>query len=100
MKAGIFCAFHKGRGMFKKPLDRGFTLLEMCAVVVISGIALASFMQGYRVYLAGQRVRDVNNRLATIHPLLDAYASKHGGRYPCPSDPTLAPTDPNYGRES
>lgn len=79
--------------------NRGFTLLEMSAVVVISGIILAAGLQLYRVHLAGQRVRDVSNQLNAMHSLLDAYASKHGF-YPCPADPTHPLGHAQYNRAS
>jgi prepilin-type N-terminal cleavage/methylation domain-containing protein len=79
---------------------RGFTLIELCIVLVLGGLLAASLADGYRVYLAGQKIRMVNEQMLSIKQMLSAFASKNGGRFPCPADPALPSTSPLAGVEN
>ncbi len=80
--------------------SQGFTLLEMALVVGIGGLIMAAIASGYRVYLQGQQMRDVNIRLVAINQALNAFAgSSTGNRFPCPADPSIPMTALNAGQE-
>lgn len=76
----------------------GFTLVEMAIVLLISGMLMtmvAAFTRNYYSKLQEERTLE-NIRLAESAIVVFV---GNTGRYPCPADPTLPPTDVNYGRE-
>ena len=83
----------------KKQNNRGFTLVELSIVLLITGIITAALLQLYDTHLAA---KDYNNTVDNIELTQSALYEFAGlmGRYPCPADPTLAPGDANFGEEN
>ncbi len=80
-----------------KKKQGGFTLIELSIVLVISGLVTVIIFDALH-YKAVQE-----NRQATLTAMdtLDAAFTEFVGTYgyyPCPSDITLRPNDPNYGK--
>jgi len=74
----------------------GFTLVELAITTVISGIAtLIIFAALDYQTLTNQRATTLAN-VADIQNAMFEYKG-NVGHFPCPADPTLPPTDPNYG---
>lgn len=78
--------------------QRGFTLLEVMAVVVIFGIIMVPLFRAYDVYVKSQK------RILTVERIENAVSEIRIFRpntfaYPCPADRTLGPNDLNYGLE-
>lgn len=75
--------------------SEGFTLIEIAIVTIISGIMFIPLFQMYQTYRSQQRIEvtieNIEISLSLVSSLLD--------RYPCPADPELPPSDPNYGQE-
>lgn len=73
----------------------GFTLIELAIVIVIIGLMVIPLLKMYEIYMIKEKmlITEENIDKARI-PISLSY-----GRYPCPSDRSLKPTDPNYGRE-
>ncbi len=83
---------HKLRG------QRGFTVFELTIVLTLAGGLLLMLTEFVRVNMqAGQYEETVDN-LALIQDGLWEFSVREG-RYPCPADPSLPPTDVNYGVE-
>ena len=78
--------------------ERGFTLAELTMVLLISGILTAGIIQLLSLY---KKQLDHEKAIQTVQNAKDGIEGFKGStnRYPCPADPSLAPTDPNYGRE-
>lgn len=79
-----------------KKRQSGFTLLELALVLAISGLFMmtgAHFLKLYTLNIQHDKTLE-NTRLA-----LSALKEYYGltGTYPCPSNPSLEPNDPNYG---
>ncbi len=86
-----------GSGYVKFRSSRGFTLIELAIVIIVSGlimIALARFIKLYTVNI--QYEKTIEN-LRISQSAIDEYFGLYG-YYPCPADPTLPPSDPQYGR--
>lgn len=76
----------------------GFTLVELAIVIMISGLMLANFLQLYGTYNTDRRQQTTKEHLELAQAaVVEFYGRK--GRYPCPANPDLPPTDGNYGRE-
>jgi type II secretory pathway pseudopilin PulG len=76
----------------------GFTLVEVCIVIIISGLLFVSLFELYSRYMQ-QRSADItyeNQQKVAVE--ISTFRSKKQ-RYPCPSDRTLAVNDPNFGKE-
>ena len=77
---------------------RGFSLLELTMVMMISGLLLAVGAKFLEVYTINQKhIVTTENIDVTQSALREFYGLT--GRYPCPADPTLQPNDANYGRQ-
>ncbi len=64
--------------------ERGFSLLELAVVMVISGLALQMLLAGLKPYFAERQRLVTEERLTTVENTLAAYKAKHG-HYPCPA---------------
>lgn len=66
--------------------------------MLVVGIGLASFLQGYSVYVTQKRIdnTEVNRKLVTLS--LDEFKRRFG-RYPCPARLDADRDDPDYGKE-
>lgn len=77
---------------------RGFTLIEMAFVIIISGLLMAGASRIYLSYVNERYANESYERLRVISSSL-AYFIGTEGRLPCPSNPTIPFYDPNAGRE-
>lgn len=77
--------------------QRGFSLLELCIVILISGITYAmvfemlSHNQEAKAFKTRQTMQRLQWGMAEYFRIF--------GYYPCPADPTLPTSDANYGVE-
>lgn len=77
----------------------GFTLIETAFVVIILSFVITPLY----IFLNQQREKDrIQQEEAVQEQILASMALflKQNARYPCPATPTLAPGDPNFGREN
>jgi len=72
-------------------INSGFSLIEMAAVVTISGILVASAAGTYNIYQKDRNVSDTYYRMDKFNNNMQDFF-KAQGRYPCPADP-MAPED-------
>lgn len=88
----------KAIGPEKEGRQGGFSLLEMSIVIMMMGMMIALAAQYYTIYLR-QTKDDVS--FENIQYIKSAIAEFYTdrGRYPCPTDPSLPQSDPNYGIE-
>ena len=63
--------------------SRGFTLIELSIVLMISGLLLAAFLEYYTVHLQKQRFDTTKERMKEIRTALTVYAATEH-RLPCP----------------
>lgn len=75
----------------------GFTLIEMCFVILISGLFSLTFLNYYKDYSEKQRIAATNEAITVSQGAVREYLSEEG-RYPCPAAPDLPVTDPMYGQ--
>lgn len=74
--------------------EHGFSLIELSMVMIISGLLIIPLLQFYSIYLINEKM------VVTKENIVDAsraIALSSTIRYPCPSDRSLLPSDPNYG---
>ncbi len=81
------------------PCQRGFTLLELMAVIVIFGIITVPLFRAYDVYVKGQKRVLTNERIQKAVAEIRIFRPNTFA-YPCPADRSLGPNDPMYGREN
>lgn len=77
---------------------RGFTVIELAIVMVLSGLIMAAGFVAYQAYLRDERARDAYEKHKSIATSISSYSNRRS-RLPCPSDPTLPMTNANAGRE-
>jgi prepilin-type N-terminal cleavage/methylation domain-containing protein len=82
----------------KRGGERGFTVVELSVVIIISAIIMMPFFDAFFYY---QRQAKHTQTLAGLDKAQLALIQFQGifGRYPCPADPSLKPSNPLYGRE-
>lgn len=73
----------------------GFTLVELAIVTLISGILFIPLFQMYVTYHKHQLIEQTRDNVQTTQSLISSLLD----RYPCPADPELPLSDPNYGKE-
>lgn len=78
--------------------EKGFTLIELCIVMMISGLMAAAGFSAYAAYIKDRKAHDAYDRQKVLASSLSNYVTKRS-RLPCPADPLLPFTDPNAGRE-
>lgn len=81
-----------------KNREKGFSLFEMALVITITGLIIAGAAQYYVIYVK-QSKDDVTFENIQLMKTAIAEFYTDRGRYPCPTDPTLPPSDPDYGKE-
>lgn len=76
----------------------GFSLIELCIVLVIAGLLLAVVAQVYMIYAQKKSLSDTFARQTSISAAIARFYAENG-RYPCPAIPSLGRYDANVGRE-
>ncbi len=75
---------------------RGFTLIELAIVIIITGLLFVPLVRQYSIYEMDKRVEDTKDAISLSSSLI-ARLKIDDSVYPCPADPTLPTTDPMYG---
>lgn len=84
--------------MDKKQSLRGFTLIELSIVMVVSGLILIGLIQVYEVYQEKRRYEVTKDNLGILDAALNDFVAKNG-RYPCPAPQDAAKNTPAYLKE-
>lgn len=79
--------------------QRGFTLIELAIVVLVSGLFMATFASFYAVEMKHAKHRKTAESIAAVGIAIDEFRARTG-RFPCPADRTLTRADANYGVET
>lgn len=78
----------------------GFTLIELSIVIIAVGLLMIPLANLYTTYLNGKDLQVTKDNILESNNSVSGYKqvllNQH---YPCPSDRSLPPGDPNYGRE-
>jgi prepilin-type N-terminal cleavage/methylation domain-containing protein len=74
----------------------GFTLIELCIVLIISGLLLTAGLQAFNTYLRQQQVSETKGNIAAVQAALNDYVQANG-HYPCPAPIDAAPDTAEYG---
>lgn len=77
---------------------RGFTIIELSVVMVLSGLMMALSFSAYSLYIKTERAKEAHEKQKAIATSLSNYSTK-AGRLPCPADPSLPVTHDLSGRE-
>ncbi|MDD3883795.1 MAG: prepilin-type N-terminal cleavage/methylation domain-containing protein [Gallionella sp.] len=80
----------------KRHDTRGFTLIEMAIVLLITGLLLGGLLIPFGTRIAQQQRQDTQARLDAAQEALLGHVLATG-RFPCPADPTLASTTAGAG---
>lgn len=78
--------------------SEGFTLIEMAIVLMISGMIMLVGAGLLKIYVHQERFERTIENVEMVQDAMTEFYALHG-RYPCPADPSLPPTDANYGIE-
>ena len=81
-----------------KPLERGFTLVEIAIVVIIMGALFVFLMPLSSCILENQKREITRQKLKNIESAMANYVAINK-RLPCPADGTIAPGNANAGVE-
>ncbi len=76
----------------------GFTLVEMALVILISGFIMIAAAESLKLYTINLKHEKTLEHLKISQSAINEFYGLKG-RYPCPADPTLPPTNSNYGIE-
>ena len=79
----------------KQENKNGFTLIELSIVIIIVGLLVIPLLQMYKVYMIKEEMVKTRANIEGAKSAINLYI----GRYPCPSDRSLTPSDANYGLE-
>ncbi len=85
--------------------NRGFTLIELMAVLVIVGVMMGAFFSGAAIYMKQKRIEDMQGRFDDIRVGLSNFIKDDPAdnsdfvRYPCPAPLTAAPGMTGFGEE-
>ena len=77
--------------------EKGFTLVELGIVLIISGFVMVASAQIVKLYTTNMQYDKTLENLKVAMDALNEYKG-YNGVYPCPADPTLGPNDSNYGK--
>lgn len=78
--------------------QKGFSLLELTAAMIVSGLLISALVMLYKPVLQTQRHETTKENLRETHEFITSFVTTMG-RYPCPADPRLPMTDANAGIE-
>lgn len=78
--------------------NSGFTLIELCVVILISGLLMGGLIKSILAWQEFNVQQKYHEGTLVINETITAFYSVNG-RYPCPADPTLDETDTNFGIE-
>ncbi len=79
-----------------KSYQKGFTLVEIAIVLLISGISMMVAANLVKQYTIDTKYIKTLENIEMVKTALQEYVGLNGV-YPCPADPTLGPNDANYG---
>ncbi len=82
----------------KRTEENGFTLVELAMVVVLFALVSTMVMASLKTYRYETLEAETALHLSMTESAILEFKSMEG-RYPCPADPSLGPTDMNYGIE-
>lgn len=82
------------QGVLGNSSNKGFTLLELALVILISGIIMAPLIKLYTTYIIQKKITVTKEHISEASNALGTFSIDS---YPCPSDRSLPETDPNYG---
>lgn len=78
--------------------NKGFTLLELSIVMLITGFLTVGFLGTSRTVLDVSKQNDTKNKLKNIENAINGYIIKYG-KLPCPAGIKLSIYDSEYGKE-
>lgn len=78
--------------------SRGFTLVELSIVILITGLLFIPLVRQYSLYETDRKTKDTKIAVSFSGGMMDQYNTELDA-YPCPADASLLPTDPNFGVE-
>ncbi len=76
----------------------GFTLIELALVIIISGSIMVAAAQFMKIYTINLKYEKNIKHLKMSQDAINEFFGMNG-RYPCPANPTLLPSDDGYGLE-
>jgi len=78
--------------------EKGFTLIELSIVIIISSLLFLPLIKLYEIDQKKKKIALTKERLLAVNTLITAYGDVVASEvFPCPADPSLPETDPNYG---
>lgn len=77
---------------------KGFTLVEVALVILISGILVAAASAALTTYLKQSQIKETRYRIEKIDEAILLFLNLNG-RYPCAAPRNIAPDQPNFGIE-
>jgi len=83
---------------FRSRSQDGFSLIELAIVLTIIGIIAVPALQQYQVYQSQKQLDVTDINLSRINTEIGEFYAREG-RYPCPSDRSIAFGQPGYGVE-
>jgi hypothetical protein len=87
--------------LFKNILRRladssGLSLIDMAIMLLVIGLLTTPMIQAYNIWKIHTDFDNNNANFNTAAQAIDNYYFLYG-RYPCPANPALGPSDPQYG---
>jgi type II secretory pathway pseudopilin PulG len=77
-------------------MNRGFTLLQTCIIITVVGLMAAGALATFRHWIKSSYIDLTDNRQEQVVAAIEGFYTLNGA-FPCPADPNLPPTSPNYG---
>lgn len=75
---------------------KGFTIIELAIVIAIIAVVFSTIIFATQARMDASRIYTTKSRMQIISDAIDTYARVYG-HIPCPADPSVPTTDPNYG---
>lgn len=83
----------------KSPKPKGFTLIELAAVLTIGGVLMVAFGSMTMSYMRYSKETETRDKMERIQTALNQYVEING-KYPCPAVLTADEQDSDYSVES